>query len=75
MFKCEKCGNNTKPREKMHRQPILFRDVTYEIKGKKGSVKYKTGKEIVKEINLCDDCFIGGKNERERQFNTVNCTK
>ena len=60
MFKCEKCNKTTQPREKLHRVPIMFKDVTYQTTRKKG--KYETvvtspGKNIVKEINVCEKCY------------------
>lgn len=57
MYKCNICGKTTKPREKMHKKAILFRDKTYINYDKKGREHLSKGKEIVKEINMCDNCF------------------
>lgn len=61
MFRCEKCKKITKPGEKLHRYPILYRDKVYQsVKEIYRHQKIKTsyGKEIVKEINLCEECFL-----------------
>ena len=57
MFKCGKCNKITKPREKMHKKAISYRDRVYEFKDRKGNVSATYGREIVKEINLCEECF------------------
>ena len=48
MYKCEQCGKNTQPHEKMNKSVTARRSVQY----KNGS----TGWEIVKEISVCRDC-------------------
>lgn len=50
MFKCEICKKVTKTGDKMHKKTILYRNRNYVYIN-------KYGKEIVKELNLCDDCF------------------
>lgn len=57
MYKCNICGKITKSREKMHKKAILFRDRTYINYDKKGNEKLSKGKEIVKEVNMCENCF------------------
>lgn len=57
MFKCNICEKITKPREKMHKKTILERDKVYTHKDKEGKVITTKGKEIVKEINICENCF------------------
>lgn len=57
MFKCDICRKTTKSREKMHKKAILFRDRTYINYDKKGNEKLSKSKEIVKEINMCENCF------------------
>lgn len=60
MFKCEDCGRQTKPGEKMTRVPIEYRRVVY--KNKLGSkVKTSEGVEIVREINVCPTCIDGAE--------------
>lgn len=59
MFKCDKCGKTTEPREKLTKRPIMFRDRVYQnliVVGKKTFPITSFGKEIVKEINLCETC-------------------
>ena len=57
MFKCDICRKTTKSREKMHKVTVLFRDKTYINYDKKGNEKLSKGKEIVKEVNMCENCF------------------
>lgn len=59
MFLCGKCGKTTEPREKLTKKPILIRVRVYEYKkiiGKKEIPGASFGKEIVKEIDLCEAC-------------------
>ena len=51
MFRCDKCGKVTKPREKQTKKVIKERDKVYF-----NGYKQTTGKEIVKEINFCEKC-------------------
>lgn len=63
MFKCDRCHKVTEPREKLNKYPIKFRDKIYQYEvGKKKKIITTYGKEIVKEINLCDKCFAEVKN-------------
>ena len=60
MFKCEKCNKITEPREKLHKLPIQYKDIVYQYTQKKG--KYENvittyGKNILKEINVCENCY------------------
>ena len=68
MFKCEKCNKITEPREKQNKIPILFRDKVYqyEITKPNGKTYFNTsyGKEIVKEINVCEECYEQYKKEK-----------
>lgn len=57
MFKCDICRKTAKSREKMHKVAVLFRDKTYINYDKKGNEKLSKGKEIVKEVNMCENCF------------------
>lgn len=56
MFKCELCGKITKAGEKQTKKIIKTRDKIYSYKDKKGNEKESVGKEIVKEINICEEC-------------------
>ena len=51
MFKCDRCKKITKSGEKQTKKVIETRNKNY-INGDKKT----TGKEIVKEINLCEKC-------------------
>lgn len=65
MFKCEKCGKITEPREKLVRKAIITRDKVYQTTFKKGIHKEiitTVGSEIVKEINLCEKCALEEQN-------------
>lgn len=65
MFKCEKCGRITEPREKLTKKPIITREKVYQQiikKGYYGKINTTVGYEIVKEINLCEKCALEDKN-------------
>lgn len=60
MFKCEKCKKTTAPGEKLHKYPIVYRDKVYQYETGNGTRKRlitTCGKEIVKEINICEKCY------------------
>lgn len=62
MFKCEKCGRVTEPREKLTKIPVLMRERVYQqevIKNKRKKTVTSFGQEIIKEINLCERCANG----------------
>ena len=54
MFKCQKCGAQSKPRAKQHHVVLETRAKTY-INGERGETVTK-GTEIVKEIHVGDCC-------------------
>ncbi len=58
MFKCDKCGKITRPREKQTKKVVKTRDKTYTYTDKfdRNQIKFKENAEIVKEISLCEDC-------------------
>ena len=58
MFKCEKCGRITEPGEKQHKKVIETREKIYKNEDKHGNIKTSKGTEIVKEINICEECFF-----------------
>ena len=58
MFKCELCGKITKAGEKQHKKVVKTRDKTYINIDKNGNEKKTTGTEIVKEINICEECAM-----------------
>ena len=64
MFKCEICHKITEPREKLTKYPVKFRDKVYQNNHpfKKNQVITSYGKEIVKEINVCEKCAEELKN-------------
>ncbi len=60
MFKCEKCNKITKPHEKLHKVPVLYRDKVYENTTKifdHQRITTSYGKEIVKEKNCVRSAF------------------
>ena len=66
MFKCEKCKKNTAPGEKLHKYPIKFRDKIYQKEignGIRKKLVTSYGKEIVKEINICENCYAEVKKD------------
>ncbi len=56
MFKCGKCAKSSEPGEKMSREIVEVRNVSYFDKD--GDLIGK-GWEIVKEINICPRCKGG----------------
>lgn len=64
MFKCEICGKITKAGEKQTKKIIETRDVKYSNILPNGKEKITDGTEIVKEINICEEC---AKKEEEKQ--------
>ncbi len=61
MFKCDNCKRITQPREKLTKYPVEYRDRVYQYERKRRTIA-TYGKEIVKEINLCEDCAKKLKN-------------
>ena len=57
MLKCEKCGRITEPNEKQHKKIVKTRERIYKNQDKYGNTKTSKGFEIVKEINICEECF------------------
>lgn len=68
MFKCDKCHKTTYPGEKLTKYPVKYRDKVYQIEYTKyrGSVVTSYGKEIVKEINLCESCAFEINNQKNQ---------
>lgn len=64
MFKCELCGKTTKPGEKQIKKIVAKRDVKYSNILPNGKEKISDGYEIVKEINICEEC---AKKEEQEQ--------
>ena len=67
MFKCHRCHKITQPGEKLTKHPVKYRDKVYQIMDTKfkGSIVTSYGKEILKEINLCESCANKIANETE----------
>ena len=64
MYKCDICNEITKSGEKQNKKIIETRNKTYHFIDKYGKEKTSEGTEIVKEINICEKCFLkenGGK--------------
>ena len=62
MFKCEKCGKTTRAGEKQHKKVVETREKTYTNLDIYGNKKTSKGWEIVKEMNICEEC---SKNEED----------
>lgn len=56
MFRCEKWGKVTQAGEKQHKEIVKTRNKTYNHTDKYGKEKISKGTEIVKEINVCEEC-------------------
>ena len=65
MFRCERCKRITKPGEKQHKKIVQTRQKTYVNIDKRGKEKKTIGSEIVKEINICEECFEITKGEKK----------
>lgn len=58
MFKCQKCGEVSKPRENSNKLVVEKRPQTYEIRDNHGNVERETeGWEIAKELTVCNNCI------------------
>lgn len=59
MYKCEKCGKSTKPKEKILKVVAEYTEVEYGKIYDKKEKEYRIpkGKQIVKEMKLCKVCF------------------
>lgn len=58
MFKCEICGKITKPGDKQHKKVIETRKKIYHNPDKYGHDIISEGDEIVKEISVCEKCYL-----------------
>lgn len=56
MFRCGICNQVTKPGEKQYKKPVKTRKKTYSYINKYGKKATSEGTEIVKEINICENC-------------------
>ena len=56
MFKCDMCGKITEAREKQHKKIVEVRQKTYYNKNEWGREKKSVGHEIVRELNICEEC-------------------
>lgn len=56
MFKCKICGNITQPGEKQYKKVVKTRNKIYHNLDKYGRERISKGSEIVKEINVCEEC-------------------
>lgn len=74
MFRCQQCGKVSQSGEECHKQVIEKREKIYPFREKVFSFcverkrefrddKGGTGWEIIKEINVCNECY-GVENER-----------
>ena len=68
MFKCGRCHKITRPGEKLTKHPVKYRDKVYQIMDTKykGSTVASYGKEIVKEIDLCESCAFEINNQKNQ---------
>ena len=58
MFKCEICHKTSKSGEKQNKKVVEVRDKVYYYIDKSGKEKQSHGTEIVKEIKVCDKCYL-----------------
>jgi len=60
MYKCQECGKVSKPREPINKIISEIRKKEYEFEVQKGRntiTKTSKGNEIVKEIEVCKECY------------------
>ena len=62
MYKCERCNKTSKTGDKLNKIVVQTREKTYlnpDGFDKQGKLKYKIsyGNEIVKELNVCNECI------------------
>ena len=57
MYICDICKKVTKSGEKQNKKILKTRKKIYHYFDKYGNEKTSEGREIVKEINVCDECF------------------
>lgn len=72
MFKCELCGKTTKAGEKQTKKVIETRNKIYSNILPNGKEKISDGYEIVKEINVCEEC---ARLEEEKDEQSRICKK
>lgn len=72
MFKCQICGKITKAGEKQTKKIVETRDKKYNYIDKHGNKKVSTGFEIVKEINICEECAKKEENNDENNRRSGN---
>ena len=58
MYKCDICGQSTKPREKLEKVVMEHRKKVYGRKYNQSTkrLEEQVGSEIVKEFNVCSNC-------------------
>lgn len=56
MYKCDKCGRVSEPKEKCNIVPVELRTKHYPVSSSQVKLEGATGQEIVKERKLCGDC-------------------
>lgn len=68
MFKCDKCNKTTRPGEKLTKYPVKYRNKVYQFDDTKyrGNSVTSYGKEIAKEINLCELCAFEINNQKNQ---------
>lgn len=68
MFKCQICNKITKSGEKQNKKIIRTRKKVYKYADKNGKIKESQGTEIVKEINICDNCLRKENNNESKSI-------
>jgi hypothetical protein len=59
MYKCDKCGKTSEPKEKCNIVPCEIRTKCYPMSSSQARPEGTIGTEIVKERKLCNGCFKG----------------
>ena len=58
---CQKCKKTVESGKPAFKEVLEYRNKTYEYTDKKKQAQTSVGKEIVKEIIVCKECFDGSK--------------
>lgn len=56
-YKCQECKTQQEPGLQQHTKVLKTRKVQYEVSTSEGT-KIRQGTEIVKEIRVCEPCFV-----------------
>ena len=72
MFKCDKCGVTTQPRQKCHKVPTRLRRKVYRSDdGERGRPRITVGFETVTEGRFCERCLPTAKKNLGAEYDRI----